>query len=236
MTTNQSFNAWAGQQQAPVGFAPAAPVGFTPPTAPAQPAPVGPPMGPPPGYAPAPAQAPAAPSGGNVFGAGAFAGAAPVSDRKDCQDGDYVFQVIKTEQYRTREGKPMFRILAKIAHVYGGSQPLGSEVTDSIYFGFPGADAFKYGMADLLFLSAYCLGCASDHELKAKLQTAAPQAPDAWAAFADALQDPNQVANQFFGPNPLAGTFYRAQVSHTPHKSKPGKMNMNVNRMLATRG
>jgi hypothetical protein len=193
-----------------------------------------PPQGPPPGYAP---QAPAPQvSGGNVFGAGAFAGAAPVSDRKDCQDGDYVFQIIKTEQYRTREGKPMFRILCKIAHVFSGTQPVGSEVTDSIYFGFPGADAFKYGMADMLFLAAYALGCASDHELRAKLQAWKSECPDAWAALADAMQDPNQVANPFFGPNPLAGMFYRAQVQHTPHKTKPGKFNMNVTRLLAKAG
>ncbi len=235
--SNQGFNAWAAAQPAPAGFAAPTPgQGFVPPAGP----PVGPPVGfgapaqpnvsTPAGYAPAPA---AQPTGGNVFGAGAFAGAAPVSDRKDCQVGDYVFQIVKTEQFRTRQGKPMFRILAKVAHVISGSQPVESEVTDSIFFGFPGEDAFKYGMADLLGLAQACLECNSDHELKAKLKAAKPECPDPWAALADALQDPNQVANPFFGPNPLAGMYYRAQVSHTPSKKKPGEMNTNFRRMRA---
>ncbi len=173
------------------------------------------------------------PSGGNVFGAGAFAGAAPVSEQKDCQDGDYVFQIVKTEQFKTREGQPMLRILSKVAHVYAGSQPVGSEVTDSIYYGQMGSDAFKYGMADLLNLATYALGCRSDHELKAKLQASVPAGVDGWATFADAMQDANQALSQHFPPNPIAGMFYRAQVSHVPSKKKPGKFNTNFARMLA---
>ncbi len=261
MSQNQSFTAWAGQQPAPAGFNPAG--------APAAPAPQWGPPATPPGFVPqqpAPMQAPPAPapaqawgspvpgaaavpppnqnlpSGGSVFGAGAFAGAAPMSEQKDCQDGDYIFKIVKTEQFRTREGQPMLRILTTVAHVIAGTQPLNSEVTDSIFYGQAGSDAFRYGMADTLSLAQHALGCRSDHELKAKLQAAAPAATDgpgqapgtgAWATFADAMQDANQPLSQHFPPNPLAGMFYRAQVAHVPSKKKPGKFNTNFSRMLA---
>lgn len=252
--SNQGFNAWAAQQPAPQGFVPpgAAPAGpplFTPQ---GQSTLAGPPMGPPTGPAPAPApaqgwgQAPAGPPvgygapaalpaqpPGNAFGAGAFAGAAPVSEQKDCQDGDYIFELAKTEQFKTREGQPMLRIVSRVAHVIAGTQPLGSEVTDSIFYGQPGSDSFRYGMADLLELAQHCLECNSDHELRSKLAATQPSAPDAWAALADAMQDANQVANPFFPPNPLKGMYYRAQVSHVPSKKKPGKFNTNYNRMRA---
>lgn len=202
-------------------------------------------MGPPTGYAPAPAaqgfaapapQAPAQPTGGNVFGAGAFAGAAPVSERKECQPGDYVFQITKTEQFRTRKGEPMLRIVATVAHVNAGSQPVGSEVTDTIYYGYPGSDSFRYGIADTLLLAQHCLECNTDHELKAKLIAAKPAAGSgeiAFDALANAMQDPHQVSNPHFGPNPLAGMYYRAQVSLTPNKKKPGEFHTNFNRMRA---
>ncbi len=233
---NQSFNAWSQQQPAPAGFAPQGappaappPAAWGPPTAPAQ-APAAPPVqAPPVGYGPPPVAMQPLPSGGNVFGAGAFAGAAPVSEQKDCQDGDYVFQIIKTEQFKTRESMPMLRILTTVAHVYAGTQPLGSEVTDSIYFGVMGSDSFKYGMSDMLALAQHALSCRSDHELKAKLQAAAPQAVDgpgqppgtgAWASFADAMQDANQQLSPHFGPNPLKGLYYRAQVRHEASTKK----------------
>lgn len=252
--SNQGFNQWAAQQPAPAGFNPgAAPAG--PPMGPPVGAPAAQgwgqaPAGPPPGYqgtsqvpgphgfgAPGgngghPGALPAQPPG-NAFGAGAFAGAAPVSEQKDCQDGDYIFEIIKTEQFKTREGQPMLRIVSKVAHVIAGTQPKDSEVTDSIFYGQPGSDAFRYGMADLLGLAQHALECNSDYELKSKLAAAQPSAPDAWAALADAMQDANQVANPFFGPNPLKGMYYRAQVSHVPSKKKAGKFNTNFNRMRA---
>lgn len=235
--SNQSFNQWAVQQPTPAGFNPTGALPAGPPVGPPPAAqgwgqaPAAPPAGPPVGYGAPPVAPP--PVAGNVFGAGAFAGAAPVSEQKDCQDGDYVFQVIKTEQFRTREGQPMLRIVSKVAHVIGGTQPLESEVTDSIFYGQPGSDSFRYGMADLLALAQYCLECNSDHELRAKLAATQPTAPDAWAALADAMQDSNQVSNPFFGPNPLKGMYYRAQVSHVPSKKKAGKFNTNFNRMRA---
>ena len=232
--SNQSFNQFAGQ--APAGFVPpgAAPVasGWGAP-------PVGPPAGPPaaPMMAPVGFGAPAAaPTGGSVFGAGAFAGAAPVSDRKDCQEGDYVFEIIKTEQFKSRAGAPMLRILAKVVHAYAGAQPVQSEVTDSIYLGFPGSDSFKYGCADMLELTQHALDCNSDHEVRAKLAAMFPGCPDAWAAWGDAMQDANQPLNQFVAPNPLKGKFYRARVSKVPNKKKPGETHTNFDRMRAVVG
>jgi len=176
------------------------------------------------------------PTGGNVFGAGAFAGAAPVSDRKDCQVGDYVFEIIKTEQFKARDGAPMFRILAKVAYAYEGSQPVNSEITDSIYFGYPGSDSFKYGCADLLELAQHAFQCNSDHELKAGLATMLPQCPDPWAALADACQDAHNQINQYVPPNPLKGKFYRARVTLTPNKKKAGQFHTNFDRMRAVMG
>ncbi len=238
-------NQFAPQPQ--TGFAPQGAPTFGPPPSPA-PAPApgyGPPQGPPPGYGPptapqpgygpAPAPygapgmpaptgyAPQAPAGAQqsaplAFGAGAFAGAAPVSDKKECQPGDYLADITATEQIRDRKNVPMWKLSWTIAHVYQGAQPVGSECNTVQQMG--DADQIKYAGAYMLEVAQAAFGCMSDHELRQGLAARAPQSSNAWADFADALQVKGQQVNASFGPNPLAGARIRILVTQEPGQGK----------------
>ena len=252
--SNQSFNQFSGgqgfaPQGAPVnpvnpGFQqPGTPQGFTPQGAP----PAGPswpaqgqqqpaPQAAPQQFAPQQFQAPAAqqmPSQGYAqapqaaFGAGAFASAKIMGNKKPCAFGTYVFEVSETAQLKDPEkGTPYWCLkcvcLQPIA-VPQGSQPqaANSEVTTAQ--GMVGNTQMQYCGSFMLQLACACLGVNNEAELRQKLNAQFPPLAvngmqlDGWAQLADSMQNPTTQTNNC-PPNPLKGCRFVADVVPTQGK------------------
>lgn len=206
------------QQQAPQGFAPQ---GFAPQQPQfQQPAPQqfqqAPQQMPSQGYAQAPA-----------FGAGAFAAAKIMGNKKPCAFGTYVFEVLETAQLKDPEkGTPYWRLLCKVVQPIACPQGQAPQATDSEVTtaqGMVGNTQMQYCGSFMLQLSAACLGVNNEAELRQKLNAQfptlqTPQGPlDGWAQLADAMQNPTTQLNNC-PPNPLKGCRFVADVVPTQGK------------------
>lgn len=219
-------------------FAAPAPNAAQPAPAPwgAQPAAAPAPVAPPPGFAPqgwpgqsaapvAPAQAfappPMAPhSATAAFGAGAFAGAQPMSGAKPCAQGDYILEIVETDTVTGMGGQGglMWRMKYKVAHVFSGAQPIGSEVTDAQQ----GTTALqqKYVGEAMLDLSCAALNIPGPDALRQALAQQVPAGVDGWTEFSNALQKSGVPMSQYFPPNPLKGKYVRALVGQRTYTDK----------------
>jgi hypothetical protein len=168
------------------------------------------------------AQAPQA-----AFGAGAFASAKVMGNKKPCAFGTYVFEVLETAQLKDPEkGTPYWRLLAKVLHVvaaYPGTQPQAVESEVTTAQGMVGNTQMQYCGSFMLQLSSACLGCNNEAELRQKLNAqfqpfqANGQTLDGWAQLADAMQDPARQMNNC-PANPLKGCRFVADVVPTNGK------------------
>jgi hypothetical protein len=119
----------------------------------------------------------------------------------------------------------------KVIHLYEGTQPLGSEVTDAEFMNDDRQR--QYAASTMLSVTTAAMGCQSHEQLKAGLDGCLP--PDqvsamraagnmapGWSEFADALQSPTTTMSQHFPPNPLAGKKVLGRVTLEAPVNKPG--------------
>jgi hypothetical protein len=195
-------------QQAPQGFAPQQPQQF---------APQGQQM-PSQGYAQAPQAA---------FGAGAFAAAKIMGNKKPCAFGTYVFEVLETAQLKDPEkGTPYWRLLCKVVQPIAapqGQAPQEPESEVTTAQGMVGNTQMQYCGSFMLQLACACLGVNNEAELRQKLNAQFPPIQangvtlDGWAQIADAMQNPSAQMNNC-PPNPLKGCRFVADVVPTQGK------------------
>jgi hypothetical protein len=173
------------------------------------------------------AQAPQA-----AFGAGAFAAAKIMGNKKPCAFGTYVFEVAETAQLKDPEkGTPYWCLRATVVQPIAapqGAQPqaVGSEVTTAQ--GMVGNTQMQYCGSFMLQLACACLGANNEAELRQKLNAQFQPVQqngvtlDGWAQIADAMQNPTTQMNNC-PPNPLKGCRFVADIVPNPSK-KDGKM------------